>query len=192
MSKLNKFLSIENQNELIKKMYQFHIKDGGKMSVTMFKIQIPELMNHWKRLDSLDCYESLVYSELDDEINYINKLFMNDYKMMYETGAENTTLTPTHIMMPEDYGKLDIARSNKDTLDISWDNYRSNKINIDKTSRHIRNYDRSNEGYTGRSIETQIGQKYDMSEFIDNVEKPYQDIDDLDVPYYGQVSVQRT
>lgn len=104
---------------------------------------------------------------------------------MYATGAEHTTLTPTHSMSHLDYQMLDIGRSAKDTLTVSSANYRNNnKINVDRTSRHVRNYDRSNEGYTGHSAESLTTSKYDMESLLETVDRKYQAIDDLDVPYY--------
>jgi hypothetical protein len=169
-------------------MYQMHVKDGGKMSINMFKIQIPDLMQNWRNLNKLDSYESLLYNNIDDELKFINKQFINDYKVMYSAGAEILALTPTDTMMPEDYQKLDIRRSDDDFPIISNSSYRNNnKIEADRTSRHIRNYDRDNDGLSGRSMENSNSSRYDMNSIHESIDQPYRQLDYLDTPYYGQI-----
>ena len=157
---IKNFLSKENQLYLMKQLYQIHIESGGHLDVAIFKEQIPDLMCNWKQLPKINQYESLVYDSTE-ELEHINQEFIKTYRPMYEADQERHTITPTHLLMADDYGLLDLR--NEKNIQVRNSQFRyNNSIPAYRKILHGRKYDTDNEGHNGRSLEANPA-KYDMT-----------------------------
>lgn len=186
MLKKDRFLSNRNTKKVVSCIYKYHVESGGKLKLSLFQNQIPDLMKNWDKLEEIDSYESLVYDPIT-EIEHINKEFIDQHKRMFNRFTQKNTITPTYKFTPENYRQFD-AHDSKDII-VQNSTYRfDNTFPIYQTSGHNRQYDRSNDGlHNGRSLDNLWNERYNMNELMEHIDKEYKTIDYNDKPYYGDV-----
>ena len=186
MSKRTSFLNPQNIQLLTKRIFRIHIDGGGESDPDEIRALIADLVQNWVELDEFDRYESLIHDPIS-ELEHINNMFIQRHRFSFSKGAEKHTITPTYLMRPEDYGKLDRDNDNNNDKVVSNGNYRyNNTIPLYQRSGHNRQYDTSNDGLYYESKEGIMNQRYDMDAIDQVVDEPYKQIDDGHVPYYGQ------
>lgn len=192
-TKKQMFMSTNNQNILIKKIYQRHVEDGGQLTLDVFNLKIPHLMKSWHKLDSLDSYESLIWQDPDVELLKINEDFERMVWPEFSTGRDYKTIPFNYLAhaSAEDMRNLDIPRT---CTDINTNNqmYRFDNTIPLYQRQPARWYARDN--YNGDSglkyasyEQPDQGNRFgDMSLVAETLDKPYKKVDTLDTPYYGQ------
>jgi len=207
------FLSEDNVDWLIKKLYIKHQENGGTKSIQYFRIVVPEIMNIWVEKNQINDFEELRAGCIDDMLRYINDRFVKENSFLYNENLDTSKTFAYHYGNNADNGASDNAYNTHNTYntynthndthenifkipdfvetnpyklnaridhydrngnysyeiknykDLSavdmeqlrvWEllsvetdssKYRhNNKIEKDRISRHVRNYDRDNEG----------------------------------------------
>ena len=185
MSKTANFLKLSNQEILIKRMYQRHVRDGGQRPISTFREQVPQFMLSWKKTHTFDTYESLIFDPVS-EMEAINNEFMDTFWPAFSVGDEYKTLP--RLDTPADYHNLD-TKAPEDVW-VSSSMYRDNNaIPIWQGTKLQRNQDRTHEGngLTGRSLDQTTSSCGDLDELLKYIDRPYRTVDYLDdEPYYGQ------
>lgn len=176
-NKKSLFLTNDNAFKVAKRVYAHQIKNGGnKKFEDIFKI-IPHSMASWHKVDKLDSYESLVFNNLEDEIQQINEEFIEEY---VGSSHNSTIILNTSKFTANDYGLLDSDQQKP----LSFG--RQKDIAFDRISRHNRLYAESD--FETKSTESISSLRYDMDAVLEEANKPNNSIDYLDTPYYGQNS----
>lgn len=189
MEKKYNFLSKENKQRVLKKMYQYHLENGGRIGLDVVTAQVDLLMNKWNKLDSLDYVESIIHYDWMSELEWINDQFINEHKHIFIKKYKDS-FKKTHELDLYGYRSLDVQKKESNIVDNSQYRY-GNKIPIYQKLGHMRFYDRSNDGlYQGRSIDNFQHSRYsdNMTELLNHVDKKYKDIDDHYKPYHGSSS----
>jgi hypothetical protein len=162
------FMSVNNQQYLVKHIYQLHKNNNGQFNYLYFKDIITKKMRTWLDRNNIKMYE--IMRESADFLSYVNKLFIRDNEDLYNLGyninpvdsnvARNTISIgymthgdETLIMnkriqdiYAEDIKNMDVWR--EQTTEVSNSNKRyNNQIVPWQASMHTRNYDRDNQGY---------------------------------------------
>lgn len=185
-SKKARFLDDVNIAYLTKRMYNRHVADGGRISYDVFRKQVPEFMNNWRELDKLDSYESLIHWDPEVELEKINEDFVEMYWDMYHIGADRQRVHDNTNWGVDQWRNMDTTAARPQTVDASA--YRYNNTFPKYQVPPPRHYDRGNDGLLGyKSREGHSHGRFgDMNLILEEVEKPVSEMDEMDIPYYGQ------
>jgi hypothetical protein len=176
------FLQIKNQIHLIKEIYQLHKSNHGKLTYLDIRKKVPDNMVKWSSKNNLEELDFIMHDSESFEIfehyqepaviNYINKLFINDSKFLYQSVSLSKSNTPIDNVFrssadigyfmnddnkivtinkkftdftAEDFQNLDVWKEK--TVESNTSNYRyGNKIPVWQKSMNSRHYDSNNEG----------------------------------------------
>jgi hypothetical protein len=185
MLKRKRFLKESNRNKILTTLYEIHVNSGGTRDIEKISKELIVPMKEWKQLEEMERYESLVHDPIV-EIEMMNKMFVKDFRFLYELDGNKNTITRTHELRPEDYGQLDLHNGDSKDVDVSASMYRfNNTIPIYQASGHNRQYDLSNDGLKYKSTIALENEKYDMQTLYDTVDTEYSTIDQHTPMYYG-------
>jgi hypothetical protein len=178
MSKVTAFLSADNTKYLISKLYQL----DRSQPISYYATSVPQWQKLWPRLNEFDSYQSLVWDPIT-ELEFINQEFIAAYSMR-ETDDYKIK---NRLETPEDYWNFDNDTAKKSDI-VHSSMYRfNNTIPLyQMTSSRPYDADPTGSGLRGRSIKQFCLSHGDMQSVMDAVDRPYRQIDDDDVPYYGQ------
>jgi hypothetical protein len=180
------FLSEKNSKILLNNLYNVYVQNGGKSKKEKFNKVVSTAQQKFVKDYNLKKYET-IDSQTTNVYNYLEILKFANYqfsKIIYELFDWNEFNPYRDLIVigdkkiyssqirPEDFGQLSIP--NVDINPISNKNIsNNNKILIKNASMHVRNYDRSNEGFqigdSNRASLENYTLGYDMSSISDNV-----------------------
>ncbi len=161
-----KFMSQKNRAELASIIYRAYIEKGGDAPYLKFREDVFARMRPWAIKHDINKFRSIHPHE---QLLYINNLFINDMIVSLHIGKKvesirNEVYGKVYLGQTDDFG--DLIYESKKREDLLAHEYgmldfgepapaftsssvmlRNNAIPMDRITRHVRNYDRSNEGY---------------------------------------------
>lgn len=189
--KKTKFLHPRNIQYIRGRIYARHIKTGGHDKSPVIVDAIMKEIPIWLKEQNLDGYESLVHYDVDSEMEAINNAFIRDFQLKHKglfKNEERNTITATHKFDMYDYRNFDAYKGDRFFVNSGKDSvYRyNNSIPVYQWCNNTRNYDRDNtEGLRNRGSVNTIDRGFRHDRILDIVNGDYDQIDNLDKPYYG-------